>query len=74
MSNFYRSQKLASRKIDEMFEKAMKDKSSLSIPYTILSITSDFEVGNKFVSKRIDLLVAAYDGKAKIKGDSVEFQ
>lgn len=74
MVSFYRSQLLANKEIDNQFNASMKNKTELNIPLLIINITNRFEVGEKQVNKRINLLVSAYEEKAIIKGDYVEFK
>jgi hypothetical protein len=74
MVSFYRSQLLANKEIDNQFYSCMKNKQELNIPLLIINITNRFEVGEKQVNKRINLLVSAYEGQASIKSDYVEFK
>ena len=57
MTSFYRSQLMANQEIDKTFNTAMKNHcKDLSVTEVILNITGRFEVGDKVVLKRLNLL------------------
>lgn len=74
MPSFYRSQLLANQEIDKQFKTSLENGNELSIPLLILNITSRFEVGEKQVTKRINILVSAYEDKVRLRGDYVVFK
>ena len=74
MPSFYRSKLLANQEIDKQFKTSLENGNELSIPLLILNITSRFEVGEKQVTKRINILVSAYEDKVRLRGDYVVFK
>lgn len=74
MPSFYRSQLLANQEIDKQFKTSLENGNELNIPLLILNITSRFEVGEKQVTKRINILVSAYEDKVRLRGDYVVFK
>jgi hypothetical protein len=75
MPSFYRSQLMANKEIDRILEQAKKNHvKEFSVSSLVLNITSRFEVGDKLIYKRINLLILSDPEGIELRGDILEFK